>query len=165
MVRYCPAQPREMAESDQVRTGSFCLRASATSALSSTHHVQYYVFLHPFMTPPLLSQSVRSFCMLKGTTLGYCRGTHGLKKNGRAPRGELHAASRQFQGGYAMARRSVLDLIRVFRAFRGEMVGIYQCVAVVYHHVYLGPRYASTSCQVILSWSLPTSMARLDWCL
>jgi hypothetical protein len=91
--------------------------------------------------------------------VGYRRGTpHGLQKNGRAPRGGLHAASRQLQARYAMARRSV-HLVRVSVAPCGEMVGIYRYVAVVYHLAHLGPRYASTSCQVILFCSLSTSMA------
>jgi hypothetical protein len=113
--------------------------------------------------PPLLlqAQSVQNglSCLLKGTAVGYRRGApHGLQKNGRAPRGGLHAASRQLQVRYAMARRSV-HLVRVSVTPCGEMVGIYRYVAVVYHLAHLGPRYASTSCQVILFCSLSTSMA------
>jgi len=49
-----------------------------------------------------------------------------------------------------MVRRSA-HLVRVSPTLCGKMVGIYRYVAVVYNLVHLGPRYASTSCQVTLS--------------
>jgi hypothetical protein len=93
--------------------------------------------------------------------LGYY---HVTSHDKQRPRGALCAASRHLQGGYAMIRRSI-HLIRVSRDLCGKMVGIYRSVAFVCHLVHLGPRYASTSFQVILSWSLSASVAPLDWYL
>ena len=88
---------------------------------------------------------------------------HDLEKTGWGSRRELSVAfaadSRRIRDGQTQCKSRT-------RAFRGEMAIIYRYVASVYHHVHLGPRYASASCQVFLSSSLSTSMAPwtgLDW--
>jgi hypothetical protein len=107
------------------------------------------------------SQSVQRalFCLLKellqGLDLGHLMT---WRRQVWAPGVSSPSRSGQIQGEYAMVRRSI-HLVRVSRAFRGEMAIIYRYVAFVYHHVHLGPRYASASCQVFLPLSLSTSMA------
>jgi hypothetical protein len=76
--------------------------------------------------------------------------------------GDRYAASRGLQGGFAIrdGQTQCTSRSRLWSSLwrNGKYLPVLY-VATVYHFVHLGPRYASTSCQVILSSSLPTSMA------
>ena len=64
-------------------------------------------------------------------------------------------------GGCVTARCSI-PLVYASQAPCGEMASIYRSIAFVCYHVHLGPRYASTSCQLFLPWPPSTTYGALE---